>query len=81
MEGGALTLREMAEALNDMERDMTSWEADFHDCVLKKLRAKEPLTSKEDAKLREIYEKYLGPQGEVVERSDEEDDPDGDLDL
>ena len=50
---------EMAEELNDMDRDMTSAEADFHDRVLVELRAGKKLKPKDEAKLELLYEKYF----------------------
>ena len=66
-------LLEMAEELDGMDRNVSSWEANFLQDMLNKLRAGEALTIGEDsqeAKLREIYEKYLGdsvldPQEEI----------------
>lgn len=50
---------EMAEELNDMDRDMTSSEADFHDRVLVELRAGKKLKPKDEGKLELLYEKYF----------------------
>jgi hypothetical protein len=55
-----LTPIEMAKALNDMDMDLNSWEADFHDNVLKLLHAGQSLSPGRLVKLKEIYEKYFG---------------------
>lgn len=64
------TLLQMAEELNDMDRDMTSGEADFHDRVLKELRKRKKLKPQDEAKLELIHEKYLA-KAEGEEESDE----------
>ena len=66
-------LLEMAEELDGMDCDVSSWEANFLQEMLNKLRAGKTLTigeGSQEAKLREIYEKYMGdsvldPQEEV----------------
>ncbi len=65
------TLLEMAEELNDMDQDMTSGEADFHDGVLKDLRKGKKLKPKDEAKLGLIHEKYLGQKPEDEEDADQ----------
>jgi hypothetical protein len=66
-----LTPIEMAEALNKMDMDLNSWEADFHDNVLKLLRAGQQLSPGRLVKLKEVYEKYLGEDAESKEISDD----------
>lgn len=60
---------EMAEELNDMERDMTSAEADFHDRVLVELRAGKKLKPKDEGKLELLYEKYFANAEDEEETS------------
>lgn len=67
MEEKKKTPLEMAEDLNDMDQDMTSAEAEFHDKALKDLRKKKILKPKDEAKLELIYEKYLGEKPEEEE--------------
>lgn len=55
-----MTHLEMAQALDSMERDVTSWEAGLLDSVLKRLRAGHPLSPKQTASLEGMYQKYLG---------------------
>lgn len=69
---------EMAEELNDMDKDMTSTEAEFHDKALKDLRKKKTLKPKDEAKLELIYEKYLGEKPEEEEAELGEDGESGD---
>ena len=67
-----LTPMEMVLALNSMKRPLeTGFECDFHDSVMKKLQAGGILTTKQDAKLRELYEKYLRDGGDDVDPEDE----------
>jgi hypothetical protein len=64
----------MALALNKMSRSLeTDFECDFHDSVLTKLQAGGILTTKQDAKLRELYEKYFRDGEEDVDVEDEVD--------
>lgn len=55
-----MTPIEMAEALDEMERDILSWEADLLDFILKALRDGKEITIKQRQSLEAIYEKYLG---------------------
>lgn len=73
MSDDELTLLEMAEALNKMDRDLGTWEADFHNAVLQLLRVELPLTPKQTEKLKEIYEKYLGEDADAGETIDDVD--------
>jgi hypothetical protein len=69
-----LTPMEMVLALNKMQRPLqTGFECDFHDSVMKKLQAGGVLTTKQDAKLREIYEKYFTNGSEDTDPEDEVD--------
>lgn len=73
---------EMAEDLNDMDRDMTSTEADFHDGALKELRKGKKLKPKDEAKLELLYEKYFGEKAaEEDEDASEEEEGDGEDDV
>lgn len=69
-----LTPMEMVMALNKMKRPLeTGFECDFHDSVMQKLQAGGVLTTKQDAKLREIYEKYFQNGEEDLDVEDEVD--------
>lgn len=68
-----LTLLEMAEALDKMDRDLNSWESEFHNSVLEVLRFGSALTEKQTKKLKEIYERYLGEDAGVDETIDDVD--------
>lgn len=60
-----ITPKEMALELNQMKRPLqTGFECDFHDSVMKLVLDDKPLSPKQLAKLKEIYEKYLG-EGDV----------------
>lgn len=65
----------MATELDKMERSVSSWEAEFLDSTLKLLGDLQPLTLKQEKKLREIYARYLG------DGSDGGSDPDEEVDL
>lgn len=55
-------LLEMAQELDGMDRSVTSWEADFLESVLVRLREGRGLTTHaggQEAKLRQIYAKYF----------------------
>lgn len=67
----------MAEALDAMEKGVTSFEAEFLESVLVRLRKEHrPLTEAQAEKLQEIYEKYLGEGAE--EKPGDDDDVDED---
>ncbi len=54
---------DMAEELDGMDKSLNSWEATFLEDMLTKLRNGETLTpgkNGQEAKLREVYDKYLG---------------------
>jgi hypothetical protein len=55
-----VTNLEMAEAIDGMERSVTSWEAEFLDSVLVRLREGRSISEKQESKIRELYERYLG---------------------
>ena len=67
-----MTHLEMAKAIDGMERDVTSWEADFLNSILDSLSFGLALTQKQAARLEEMYERYLG---------DGSPDPEEDVDL
>ena len=67
-----VTHLEMAKELDGMERDVTSWEADFLNSILEKLNFGLALTEKQATRLSEMYERYLG---------DGSPDPEADVDL
>lgn len=59
---------ELAEELDNMERDVTTWEADFLESILKRLREDgSELTPKQEYQLRRMEEKYLAG-GDDIER-------------
>lgn len=49
----------MARELDEMEEDVTSWEADFLDSILKALHHGRTLSPKQAERLEEMHEKYL----------------------
>jgi len=59
-----MTLLEMAVALDGMDRDVSSWEADFLESVLLRLNDGRPISPKQEAKLRELHERYLAGDGD-----------------
>ena len=66
-------LLEMAQELDGMDKSLNSWEVQFLDDMLIKLRAGQTLTSGQkgqEAKLREIYERYLGEDCESTDDTD-----------
>lgn len=65
---------EMAEALEEMDKDLSSENADFLQEVLEKLGEGEVLRPKEEAKLELLYNRYLG-DGEEEEQSEDPDEP------
>lgn len=67
-----MTHLEMAKELDGMDRDVTSWEADFLSSILEKLNFGLALTQKQASRLTEMYERYLG---------DGSPDPNADVDL
>lgn len=54
---------EMAEELDGMERDVTSWEADFLEKILEILRFGLQLSPKQADTLEKMHERYLGSDG------------------
>lgn len=68
---------EMAEALDGMEKNLSSDNADFLEEVLEKLKADEALTDKEQRKLEALYNRYFAEE-EDEETGDDEDDIDED---
>jgi hypothetical protein len=67
----------MAEALDGMEKSVSSWEADFIESVLVRLRKEHrPLTDAQAEKLKEVYDKYLGEEAEGKPDEDDVDEDD-----
>lgn len=64
---------EMAEALDEMEKTLSSDNADFLESILKKLRHDDDLTDREQKKLEILYKKHLGDDEEQEEAEDEDD--------
>jgi len=64
---------EMAEEIDRMERDVTSWEADFLDSILKRLRNKIPLTPKQAEVLEGMHEKYIWEKERFDEQAEKGD--------
>lgn len=71
-EKGKLNL-EMAEALDEMDKDLSSDNADFLEETLKKLRHDVELTDKEQRKLEALYKKHFGGDDEKGSTEDEDD--------
>jgi hypothetical protein len=71
---------EMAEALDEMDKTLSSDNADFLEEVLKKLRHDVDLTDKEQNKLRILFKKHLGDDDDEEEEPavDEEEEVDED---
>lgn len=69
---------EMAEALDQMEKNLSSDNADFLEGVLQKLKDDEELTDKEQRKLEALYAKYFGEEEEKEAEASEEEDIDED---
>ncbi len=66
-------LLEMAQELDGMDKSVNSWEAQLLEDTLIKLRAGQTLTpgqKGQEAKLREIYDRYLGEDCESTDDSD-----------
>lgn len=72
---------EMALELDQMERDVTSGEADLLEAVLPRLRAKKPIGPERAEKLQKMYEKYFGPKDAEDGRLEDEEDPDAGEDV
>lgn len=70
-EKGKLNL-EMAEALDEMQKDLSSDNADFLEDMLKKLRHDVDLTDKEQKKLEVLYKKHFGDDEEKEAAVDED---------
>jgi len=72
---------EMAEALDEMEKTLTTENADFLEEVLKKLRHDVDLTDREEKKLHVLFKKHLGEDDEDDDedsKPDDDEDPDED---
>ena len=50
---------EVAQKIDGLEQDVTSWEADYLDSILKRLRSGVKLTEKQFQVLEGMAEKYL----------------------
>lgn len=70
-EKGKLNL-DMAETLDEMDKDLSSDNADFLEEVLKKLRHDVDLSDKEQKKLTTLYKKYFGEDEEKEAAVDED---------
>lgn len=53
-----LALLEMAEAIDKMDADCSTWEGEFLESVLRRLRAGQGLSEKQEETLRKIHSKY-----------------------
>lgn len=60
-----------AEELDEMEKTLSSDNADLLEMVLKTLRAGSRLKPKDKARLGELYDKYFGEHDEEEKESDE----------
>lgn len=67
---------ELAKELDGMEREISSWEVDFLENVLKRLRAGRSLSAKQQAALMEMHAKYFGDDPRT--QQDPDTDPDED---
>lgn len=73
-----MTHLEMAQALDSMERDVTSWEADFIESVLKRLKAGRPLSPKQAESLEGMHRKYFADdESDLAAAGGEEETEDG----
>lgn len=61
---------EMAEALEGMERALSSENSEFLEKILGILNKEKPLSAKQETKLEALYEKYFG---EDADKNDEDD--------
>lgn len=59
-----MTVREMADALDEMTKDVTSDEAELLDGVLKTLKAKRRVHARDAAALEKVYRKYFPEEPE-----------------
>ena len=66
---------EMAEALEGMERALSSENSEFLEKILGILNKEKPLSAKQETKLEALYEKYFG---EDADKNDDEEDIDED---
>jgi len=70
-EKGRLNL-EMAEALDEMDKTLSTENADFLEAVLKKLRQNTDLSLKDQKRLETLYKKYFGDDDEEEDADDDE---------
>jgi hypothetical protein len=72
---------EMAEALDDMDKSLSSSNADFLERVLKTLKEGKKISPKDEGKLEALYGRYFPENGdEETEEEDEEKTDDDDID-
>jgi ABC-type amino acid transport substrate-binding protein len=72
-EKGKINL-EMAEALDEMDKNLSSANADFLNEVLKKLKADDDLSDEEQTRLEALYKRYFGDEDESEEEADIDED-------
>lgn len=53
-------LLEKATCIDNMEREVNHWEANFLESIIKRLNQKIRLTEKQEECLQRMYNKYLG---------------------
>jgi hypothetical protein len=63
----------LAKDLDHMEEDVTPWEADFLDSILKILSRGGTLSPKQAERLEGMHEKYLGSDTGLIDRQGEPD--------
>ena len=61
-----MILLEIAEQLDGMEQDVTTWEAAFLDTVLQTLREGRQLSPKQIEKLKEVFVNYFPEEGKYL---------------
>lgn len=67
-------LLEMAKELDTMDRSLNAWEAEFLETILTRLREGRTITSRQETKLRQIHEEYLGDGAKAAGGDDIDDD-------
>lgn len=71
---------EMAKALDDMDKSLSSANADFLERILNTLKSGKPITPKEEGKLEALYARYFAEPEEEEDEEKEEGDGDDDVD-
>ena len=61
----------MARKIDTMDRDVTSWEADFLDSILSAIDQGKHLSGRQESKLREIYLKYFPEDEDILKTEDD----------